>query len=157
MSVRRGRPSNRAHGAVFRETVLAIVRDKYTDFGPTLVKVLRLVGVAGIDDGNALLPAFVADYNRRFGKPPRSDKDVHRALAPQDDLDRSFAWRERTVTNTPTVQYDRVLFILEPSALTRPLARTKVSVFDYPDGRIEIRHQGLALPYRTFDRISRID
>ena len=82
---------------------------------------------------------------------------MHRALAPQDDLDRSFAWRERTVTNTLTVQYDRVLFILEPSALTRPLARKKVSVFDYPDGRIEIRHQGLALPYRTFDRISRID
>ena len=53
MSVRRGRPSNRAHGAVFRETVLAIVRDKYTDFGPTLVKELRLAGVAGIDDGNA--------------------------------------------------------------------------------------------------------
>lgn len=50
-----------------------------------------------------------------------------------------------------------MLFILEPSAITRPLARKKVSVFDYPDGRIEIRHQGLALPYRTFDRISRVD
>ena len=123
-----------------------------------LVKELRLAGATGIDDGNALLPAFVADYNRRFGKPPRSDKDVHGALAPQDDLDRSFAWRvERTVTNTLTIQYDRVLFILEPSEVTRALARKKVSVFDYPDGRIEIRHQGLALPYRTFDRISRVD
>ena len=36
VSVRRGRPSNRAHGVVFRETVLSIVRDRYTDFGPTL-------------------------------------------------------------------------------------------------------------------------
>lgn len=95
------------------------------------MKELRLAGVAGIDDGNALLPTFVADYNRRFGKPPRNDKDVHRALAPQDDLDQSFAWRvERTVTNTLTVQYDRVLFILEPSEVTRALARKKVSVFD---------------------------
>ena len=123
-----------------------------------LVKELRLAGVAGIDEANALLPAFVADYNARFGKPPRSDKDVHRALAPQDDLDRIFAWHvERTVTNTLTVQYDRVLFILEPSDVTRALARKKVSVFDYPVGRIEIRHQGLALPYRTYDRITRVD
>ena len=36
VSVRRGKPSNRAHGSVFRETVLSIVRDRYTDFGPTL-------------------------------------------------------------------------------------------------------------------------
>jgi len=36
VSVRRGRPSNRAHRSVFRETVLAVVRDRYTDFGPTL-------------------------------------------------------------------------------------------------------------------------
>jgi hypothetical protein len=29
--------------------------------------------------------------------------------------------------------------------------------YDFPDGRIEIRYQGLALPYRTFDRITRVD
>jgi hypothetical protein len=31
-----GRPSNRELGPVFRETVLAIVRERYGDFGPTL-------------------------------------------------------------------------------------------------------------------------
>jgi Winged helix-turn helix len=36
ISRKRGRPSNRALGSVFRETVLAIVRDRYVDFGPTL-------------------------------------------------------------------------------------------------------------------------
>jgi hypothetical protein len=30
------RPSNRALGKVFRETVLSIVREHYADFGPTL-------------------------------------------------------------------------------------------------------------------------
>jgi transposase len=35
VSRQRGRPSNRARGAVFRETVLAIVRERYADFGPT--------------------------------------------------------------------------------------------------------------------------
>jgi hypothetical protein len=55
------------------------------------------------------------------------------------------------------VQYDRVMFILEPNDITRVLARKKVTVYDFPDGRIEVRHQGLALPYGTFDRITRVD
>jgi hypothetical protein len=123
-----------------------------------LVKELRLAGVSDIDAANALLPTFMADYNRRFAKPPRLDKDLHRPLAPHDDLDGSFAWRvERTVTNALTVQYDRVMFILEPNEVTRALARKKVEVFDFPDGRVEIRHQGLSLPSRTFDRIRRVD
>jgi hypothetical protein len=35
-SRRRGRRSNRAHGPVFRATVLQLVRERYVDFGPTL-------------------------------------------------------------------------------------------------------------------------
>src|SRR6266446_1101482 len=35
ISRKRGRPSNRALGSVFHETVLAIVRERYADFGPT--------------------------------------------------------------------------------------------------------------------------
>jgi hypothetical protein len=81
-----------------------------------LVKELRLASANDIEAGNALLSAFMADYNRRFAKPPRNDKNLHRPLAPQDDLDGSFAWRvERTVTNSLTIQYDRVMFILEPN------------------------------------------
>jgi hypothetical protein len=34
ISRKRGRPSNRALGTVFRETVLSIVRERYADFGP---------------------------------------------------------------------------------------------------------------------------
>ena len=123
-----------------------------------LVKELRLAGANDIEAGNALLPAFMADYNRRFAKPARNDKDLHRPLAPHDDLDGSFAWHvERTVTQSLTVQYDRVMFILEPNEITRALPRKKVTVYDFPDGRIEVRHQGLALPYRTFDRITRVN
>src|SRR5260370_19663666 len=36
ISRKRGGPSNRALGAVFRETVLAMVRERYADFCPTL-------------------------------------------------------------------------------------------------------------------------
>ena len=35
-----------------------------------------------------------------------------------------------------------MLFILEPNEVTRPLARKRVTVFDYPDGRLAIKHNG---------------
>src|SRR5208337_5281260 len=98
------------------------------------------------------------DYNRRFAKSPFSNKDVHRPLAQDDDLDDAFAWKEeRTVSNSLTLQYDKVLFILEPNEVTRPLARQRVMVFDYPDGRFVIKHQGRELPYRIFDKVRQVD
>jgi hypothetical protein len=41
---------------------------------------LRLAGAATLAEGNALLPAFIADYNARFGKAPENPKDLHRPL-----------------------------------------------------------------------------
>ena len=80
------------------------------------------------------------------------------ALAGHDDLDDAFAWQEeRTVTQNLTLQYDKVLFILEPNEITRPLARKRVTVIDYPDGRLAIRHQGVDLPYRTFDKLRQVN
>ena len=64
-------------------------------------------------------------YNARFAKAPFDDRDVHRALlVGHDDLDETFAWKEeRTVSVNLTLQYDQVLFILEPSGIARSLAR----------------------------------
>ena len=118
-----------------------------------LVKEMRLAGVSTIEAGNAFLPAFMEDYNRRFAKEPLSEKNLHRPLGEHDQLEEAFAWKEeRTVSNSLTLQYDQVLFILEPNEVTRPLARRRVTVFDYPDGRLAIKHNGLEPPYRTFDR-----
>ena len=56
-----------------------------------------------------------------------------------------------------TLQYDQVMFILEPNEITRPLARQRVTVFDYPDGRLAIKHKGIELPYRIFDKLQQVD
>ena len=61
------------------------------------------------------------DDNGRFAKSPFSDKDVHRPLAQHDDVDGAFAWKEeRAVSNSLTLQYDKVLFMLEPNEITAP-------------------------------------
>ncbi|MBV8089052.1 MAG: hypothetical protein JO139_05660, partial [Alphaproteobacteria bacterium] len=32
-----------------------------------------------------------------------------------------------------------------------------VTVFDYPDGRLSIRHDGVELAFRTFDKVRQVD
>src|SRR5690242_13494972 len=123
-----------------------------------LVKELRLAGIGTIEAANAFLPGFTADYNARFGRPPRDARDLHRPLAPHDDLDGALTWREeRTVTGSLTLHYNKVLFLLEPTDVARGLARKRVTVHEFPDGRLAIRHKGRDLPYRTFDKLRRVD
>jgi hypothetical protein len=123
-----------------------------------LVKELRLAGAATLAAGNALLPAFTADYNARFGKPPANEKDLHRPLRAGDDLEDAFAWKEeRTLSQALTLQYDKVIFILEPSEQAKAAIGKRVSVVDYPDGRLAIRYKGVELAYRTFDKLRQVD
>lgn len=69
-----------------------------------------------------------------------------------------MVWREqRTVTAALTLHYNKVLFILEPNDISRALARKRVDVCEYPDGKVEIRHEGRVLPYRLFDKMPRIN
>jgi Winged helix-turn helix len=123
-----------------------------------LVKELRLAGGCTLAEGNALLPAFMADYNARFAKPPANKKDLHRPLRAGDDLEDAFAWKEqRRLSQALTLQYDKVVFIVEPSELAKAAIGKYVTVFDYPDGRLSIRHDGVELAYRTFDKVRQVD
>ena len=45
------------------------------------MKEMRLRGVCGMDAGNAYLPTFMADYNRRLAVAPRNPSDSHRGGA----------------------------------------------------------------------------
>jgi hypothetical protein len=123
-----------------------------------LVKELRLARVCTLAEGNALLPAFMADYNARFAKPPANKKDLHRPLRAGDDLEDAFAWKEeRRLSQALTLQYDKVVFIVEPSEPAMAAIGRYVTVFDYPDGRLSIRHDGVELAYRTFDKVRQVD
>lgn len=108
-----------------------------------MVKELRLAGVSSMAAANAWLPGFITAYNARFGRDPANAKDLHRPLAPADDLDELLARREeRTVTRNLTLHYDRMMLILDPTPLTRGLARKKVEVVNYPDGRFAVQFHG---------------
>jgi Winged helix-turn helix len=122
-----------------------------------LVKELRLAGISTIEAANAWVPAFMADYNTRFGRDPENAKDLHRKLTAADDLSEVLAWREeRTVTKNLTLHYDRMMLLLDPTPLARGLVRKTVDVVNYPDGRFAVQFEGISLPFRKFDKIQTV-
>lgn len=123
-----------------------------------LVKELRLRGISSMADANAYVPIFIADFNTRFGKVPRSDFDAHRPLRGDEDLARIFCWREwRKVSQSLTLQYDKVMFLLEDRPAHRHLVHRYIEVAEYPDGRIELWGDGASLPYTTYFRYPEVD
>jgi len=49
------------------------------------------------------------------------------------------------------------MFILEPTEAAQAAIDKRVTVYDYPDGRLLIRHDGIDRPYRTFDKIRKVN
>jgi hypothetical protein len=48
VSRRRGRPSNRCYPTALRAEVIGIIRERYSDFGPTLLAAEKLAELHGI-------------------------------------------------------------------------------------------------------------
>jgi hypothetical protein len=118
-----------------------------------LVKELRLRGVSTMEAGNAFAPEFMADYNRRFERPPRSAHDAHRPMRDDEDLAQIFSWQEeRALTRNLVVNFKRVTYLVEPNPDTIPLGGKRVQLRQWDDGRVEIYCEGRLLPYTVFDQ-----
>lgn len=123
-----------------------------------LVKELRLRGISGMEAGNAFLPTFMADYNRRFGRAPRDLHDAHRPLRGDEDLDHIFSWQEdRRMSGNLTVHYKRRAYLVTPGPQTLPFAGKTVRVHEWADGRVELHCAGTVLPYSLFDKNPLVD
>jgi transposase len=123
-----------------------------------LVKELRLRGISTIEAANAYAPAFMAAYNARFAKPPRSTFDAHRPLRDDEDPDAILTWRVmRKVSDSLTLQNDRIIYLLDNTKANRKRIGRYLEVWEYPDGCIEIRADGVALHARRYDKLADID
>jgi hypothetical protein len=106
-----------------------------------LVKELRLRGICDIEAANAFAPEFIADYNRRFARAPRSEHDAHRPLQPSDDLARIFSWQEtRLVSKSLPLNYKRVLYVLDPTDTARAARGQRVVIEEREDGSLSFWH-----------------
>ncbi|SAL87509.1 integrase catalytic subunit [Caballeronia arvi] len=123
-----------------------------------LVKELRLRDISTIAAANAFACIFMAAYNARFAKPPRSAYDAHRPLRDDENLDAVLTWRvQRKVSDALTLLNDRVLWLLDDTAANRRLIGRYIEVWEYPDGRLEIRADGSVLHAMPYDKLADID
>ncbi len=69
-------------------------------------------GISDMQAGNAYLPEFLEDFNRRFAVVPRSNHDAHRPLLKIDHLDVILIHQEtRTISKNLTVQFKHVVYL----------------------------------------------
>jgi len=118
-----------------------------------LVKELRLRGLNDPAAATSFLPVFMADYNRRFAKPPAVAYDAHRPLRPEDDLTEIFTLQAaRRISRQLTVHYKRDLYVLEDAVATRRLRGAMAVVSEAEDGTVTIRVNGRVLPARLYPK-----
>jgi len=122
------------------------------------VKELRLENICDIEAGNVLLPDFMERFNERFSVRAVKPQNLHRPLKmAADRLDDILCHREqRYVSEQLTMSYNRTQIILERGEVSEGLAGKYVELYDFPDGRLEVRWKGQSLPYRVFSKDQRV-
>ena len=124
-----------------------------------LVKELRLDDVCDMGAGNIFLPEFLERFNEKFSVRAARPDNLHRRLTVSPDrLSDILCHREqRYVGQQLTLAYDRKQLILDRSALSEDLGGQYVDLYDFADGRLEVRWKGqVLLPYRVFDKDQRV-
>jgi transposase len=115
-----------------------------------LVKMLRLEGIATIDDANAYLrKTFIPMWNRRFTCTPQSGVDAHR---PRAGFDLAAIWstqHTRKVTNDYTLSLGGQRLQILKHSIRPGLRGSQVVIEQRLDGTRRIRWRGRYLRYKA--------
>ena len=107
---------------------------------------LRLAGAHDLDSANAVLRRFIADYNRRFARPPREAATAWRP-APEN-LERICCFvHERVVSNDNVVQWDGQRLQIHPQPRRYSFAGAKVQIHQALDGRVSLYYRDTRLEH----------
>lgn len=118
-----------------------------------LVKEMRLLGISSMEEGNAYLPEFMEDFNRRFAVVPRSNNDAHRPLLLKDNLSQILTWQEtRVISKNLSVQFRNVVYQIQTDRPTYALRKAKVTVCSDVDGNVTILYKNKELAYKIFKK-----
>ena len=111
-----------------------------------------------MEAANAFVPAFMDDYNARFGVIPARPDDLHRPmnLSPERLAAILCKREQRYVGVQLTLSFERKRIILDETDVTRGLVGNYVETYAYADGRLDVRWKGHSLPYRVFDKDQRV-
>jgi transposase len=116
-----------------------------------LVKELRLRSISDMQAGNAYLPEFRADFNRRFAVQPRSTHDAHRPRLPTENLDLILSHQEtRTLSKNLTLQFKKVIYQIQSKRPDYALRHAQVTVCENAKGEITIHYNRQSLAFTLY-------
>jgi transposase len=121
-----------------------------------LVKELRLLSISDWESGNAYLPKFIDEFNRRFAVQPKSSYDAHRPLAVSENLERILTWQEtRTLSKNLTLQFRKIVYQIQVDRPSYAMRNSVVTVALDLQQQVTILYKGKSLAFTTFHEQSK--
>jgi transposase len=121
-----------------------------------LPKELRLCGISDWETGNAFLPEFIDDFNRRFAVQPRSSHDAHRPLSKSENLTQIFTWQEsRILSKNLTIQFRKIVYQIQIDRPSYSLRKAPVTISLDAQENVTITYKDKLLPFTTFHKQSK--
>ena len=118
-----------------------------------LVKELRLRGISDMQAGNAYLPEFRQDFNRRFAVAPRSSHEAHRPLLATENLELILSRQDtRTLSKNLTVQFNQVIYQIQSDRPDYALRNAQVTVCQNAQGEVTILYKHRPLAYTLYHK-----
>ena len=117
---------------------------------PAASKRRPAVAISDMTAGQAYLPLFQADHNRRFARAPQNSFDAHRQMRECERLDEIFSLQDQhQLSENLTLSHKRVVYVMEDTVENRRLRGRQVTVHEHEDGKMVIRHAGRVLEHRA--------
>jgi len=115
-----------------------------------LVKKLRRKQIRSHAEANRYLEAdYLEEHNGRFARVAARREDYHRRAPGKAALDRIFRLEsERVISEDWVVRYENRFFQLEAQSRNYAPARSKVVVWERPEGQLGIEYRGRAARWR---------
>jgi hypothetical protein len=121
-----------------------------------LVKELRLRGISDMQAGNAFLPEFREDFNRRFAVAPRSNHNAHRPLLKSENLDLILTHQKAgSLSKNLTVQSNQVIYQIQSDRPDYALRNAQVTLCENAKGEVTILYNNKPLAYSIFHKSPR--
>jgi transposase len=118
-----------------------------------LVKELRLRGISDLEAGNAYLPEFRDDFNRRFAVLPRSSHNAHRPVLATENLDIILTHQKTgTLSKNLTVQSNHVIYQIQSGRPDYTLRNAQVTVCENAKGEVTILYKNKPLFFAIYHK-----
>ena len=118
-----------------------------------LVKELRLRGISDMETGNAYLPEFREDFNRRFAVQPRSSHNAHRPLLATENLDIILTHQKTgTLSKNLTVQSNNVVYQIQTNRPGYAMRNAQVTICENAKGEVTILYNNKPLSYTIYHK-----